>query len=198
MKGFGTVAAILALIAMIIHVEASSTNSELAKRGTAADWSSCTYSSDCANKCCQKAADGKYYCYSNKPTHPEWDVCTADQVPSPVGTFPDWSGCTYSGQCKNGCCQKAADGNYYCYTNKPSHPEWDQCTDVQANCPAGFWHPPNASDPRKCCSKNSSYAPGTGCYCDPAVYVWSPTANEYVAIPILENTFKSSRLTFSV
>jgi hypothetical protein len=79
------------------------------------DWEICTSSNQCSNGCCSKKySEGQYKCTPLEEGFvPEDNGCVSDGGGESLG---DWTVCTSSDQCRNGCCSKqySNDGQYKC------------------------------------------------------------------------------------
>ncbi|KAL3807248.1 hypothetical protein ACHAXA_007967 [Cyclostephanos tholiformis] len=88
------------------------------------DWSECELSSDCANECCSSVySGGVFKCTPLDPIGYNPEICTSADggvtpTPTPVvcvdpDCLGDWSECTSSSECANGCCSDEYSGGIF-------------------------------------------------------------------------------------
>ncbi|KAJ3128044.1 hypothetical protein HK098_005256 [Nowakowskiella sp. JEL0407] len=91
-----------------------------ASPGIIGDWNFCQLSSECVSNCCSNeySDDGKFKCTpgGSKCRNDLNGTTTIQPTSTPIGTIGDWSFCTISTQCRNGCCSNeySDDGKFKC------------------------------------------------------------------------------------
>lgn len=100
---------------LIQKVDNGDEGEDVQRRLGLTDWTQCSTSSQCNNGCCS----GKYSGGVNKCTPLSGgfraDICIVAPAPTPTppsgtGTLGDWTQCTASSQCQNGCCSGTYSG----------------------------------------------------------------------------------------